>query len=153
MFSKDEEKEFKAKFWSDLNEELALVKGVHANKVNWTNFNTGIKNIYFRIDIEGDIPKICIDIQFLDAGIREIYYQQFEEFKERLNKSFKGEIKWLPTFEHSNTRTISRISVANPDLNTRNQDQWPEIYSFLIENFQVLESFWAEFNEVFKALK
>ena len=153
MFSKEEEKEFKAAFWAGLNEELEQRKGLHANKVNWTSFNTGIKHLYFRMDMEEGIPKVCMDMQFPNAGIRELYYEQFLEFKERLDATLEGETVWLPTFEHSNTKTIARVCVQNSELSYNNREDWPKIYEFLGENFQKIEAFWSEFSEVFNQLK
>jgi hypothetical protein len=153
MFSKEEEKEFKSDFWQGLNSELELRKGVHGNKVNWTNFNTGIKHLYFRMDLEENFPKLCIDMQFPNEGIRELYYEQFTEFKDRLDSLFESELIWLPRFEHSNTRTIARICIENKELDYYRREDWPAMYAYFGDNFQKLEAFWNEFNEVFFQLK
>lgn len=153
MFTKEEEKQLKLDFWGGLNEILELEKGFHANKVNWMNFNTNIKPLYFRMEADEVGARLCMDIQFPDDGIRAIFYEQFTEFEAILNERFGGNTKWQPSFQHSNGKTISRISVEHEGVSMRDKNDWPKMYEFLRENFVKLEHFWAEFGEVFIQLK
>lgn len=153
MFSKEEAKQLKLDFWSGLNEKLELEKGLHANKVNWMNFNTKIKHIYFRMEADETVARLCIDIQFLDKGIRDLYYEQFTEFEKILAESFDTKIHWQPIHEHWNGKEIARISVQKKEVNILNRDDWEAMHLFLVENFVKLEHFWAEFSDVFVALK
>lgn len=152
MFTKDEEKEIKLQFWHGLTQELNQVKGLHANKVNWTNFNTSIRHMYFRMEADENGVCLCIDLQFPDLGIRELFYEQFTEFSNILNKRFEDRLIWLPTFQHWNGKTISRIYVGM-EGNFYDRTQWPEMFTFLTQNFTILEAFWSEFGDVFKNMK
>jgi hypothetical protein len=152
MFTKDEEKEIKLQFWHGLTQELNHVKGLHANKVNWTNFNTSIRHMYFRMEADENGARLCIDLQFPDQGIRELFYEQFTEFSNILNKRFEDRLIWLPTFQHWNGKTISRIYVGM-EGNFYDRSQWPEMFTFLTQNFTILEAFWSEFGDVFKNMK
>lgn len=153
MFSKEEEKEIKIQFWGSLNEVLENEKGMHANKVNWMNFNTNIKPLYFRMEADDKGARLCIDIQFVDDGLRELFYEQFTEFSDILNERFANNLAWLPTFDHSNGKTISRIVSNKEGLNMYNKADWAEMHEFLRSQFVILERFWAEFGEVFQNLK
>jgi hypothetical protein len=121
--------------------------------VNWMNFNTKIKQLFFRMEADRESARLCIDCQFLDPGITEIYYEQFTEFKNILEERLEGEITWNPAFQHSNGKTISRISVGITGVDMYNKADWPKMHEFLKNNFVKLENFWAEFGEVFVALK
>lgn len=153
MYSKDEEKQLKIEFWSTLNEQLELERGLHANKVNWMSFNTKIRQLFFRMEASREDAKLCIDMQFLDPGITALYYEQFTEFKKILEERLEGELNWQPAFEHSNGKTISRISVGITGVDMYKKEDWPTMHGFLKNNFVKLESFWAEFSDVFVALK
>lgn len=153
MYSKDEEKQLKIEFWGTLNEQLELERGLHANKVNWMNFNTKIKQLFFRMEADREVASLCIDLQFLDDGIRAIYYEQFTEFQKILNERLEGEMNWQEHFAHSNGKTISRISVNLKGADLYKKEDWPAMHAFLKSNFINLENFWAEFSEVFTALK
>ncbi|MFT5823915.1 MAG: hypothetical protein ACI8ZM_005180 [Crocinitomix sp.] len=153
MYSKDEEKALKIEFWATLNEQLELERGLHASKVNWMNFNTKIKQLFFRMEASREEVKLCIDLQFLDPVITAIYYEQFTEFKNILEERLDGELDWQSTFEHTNGKTISRISVGLTGVDMYNKEDWPAMHGFLKQNFIKLENFWAEFSDVFVALK
>ena len=153
MYSKEEEKEIRVEFWNQLNEKLELEKGFHKNKVNWMNFNTKIKQLFFRMEADSMGARLCIDLQFLDAGISALYYEQFTEFQNILEQRFETELNWYPKFEHWNGKTISRISLKLEDVNLYNKKDWPAMQNFLTDNFIKLEQFWSEFGEVFVNLK
>lgn len=153
MYSKDEEKQLKIEFWGILNEQLELERGFHGNKVNWMNFNTKIKQLFFRMEADREGARLCIDLQFVDSGIRELFYEQFTEFQKLLDESLEGDILWQENFYHSNGKTISRISVNMADADMFKKQDWPKMHEFLKKNFINLEGFWAEFGEVFVNLK
>lgn len=153
MFSKEEEKQLRIDFWGGLNGELEKQRGLHGNKVNWMNFNTKIKPVYFRMEADGRGARLCIDLQFNDDGIRELFYEQFTEFESILTKSFGEDLLWYPEFEHSNGKTVSRIAIEKSNVNLFKREDWPEMQRFLKSNFIKLEAFWAEFGEVFVNLK
>lgn len=153
MFSKEETKSLKLEFWSSLAEKLELEKGVHGNKVNWTSFNTEVKHLYFRMEADEHVARLCIDLQFPNDGVREVFYEQFTEFKNKLDETFDVPLIWIPTHAHWNGKTISRICVEEVNVNILTKEDWDKMQAFLISNFVKLESFWAEFGEVFKNLK
>jgi hypothetical protein len=153
MFSKEEAKIKKIEFWQSLNEKLEMEKGVHGNKVNWTSFNTEIKHLYFRMEADEKVARLCIDMQFPNAGIREIYFEQFTELKNKLDEAFDSKLIWLPTHAHWNGKTIARICVEESGVNILNEPDWGKMQSFLVHNFVKLEAFWAEFGDIFKNLK
>lgn len=153
MFSKEETKQLKLDFWTGLGERLELEKGLHGNKVNWMSFNTKIKHLYFRMEVDEMAARLCIDLQFPDQGIREIYFEQFTAFENILTEKFEAKIHWQPVFMHSNGKKIARISVQKKEVNIYNRNDWEDIYLFLINHFTKLEHFWAEFSEVFTSLK
>ena len=153
MFTKEEEKQIRLDFWSELNAQFDQIKGAHGNKVSWTNFNTRIRHLYFRMEADQNGARLCIDIQFPDTGIREIFYEQFQEFQLKFEAIFGEELQWYLTFDHSNGKTISRIAVNQDGTNLFRRSDWPEMHQFLIRNFKALEKFWVEFNEIFIQLK
>lgn len=153
MFSKEEEKAIRLQFWSTLEKRMESIKGVHGNKVSWMSFNTKIKPLYFRMEADNVGARLCIDIQFNDDGIRELFYEQFTEFENLLSERFESQLNWYANFEHSNGKTISRIAIEKTGVKLYNREDWPIMHDFLIDQFVRLESFWAEFGEVFLNLK
>lgn len=152
MLSKEEAKELRKAFWEKLFSQMEKMRNPHGSKVNWMSYNTGIKHLYFRMEADDLGARLCIDLQFPDEGIRSLYYEQFEEFKNILDDTFKS-VTWYPEFEHWNGKTIARIAIEKEECNFKNQKDWDKMHLFLKLNFAKLDEFWYEFGEVFKNLK
>ena len=152
MLSKEEAKNLRIEFWTRLEEQMQKIKNPHGSKVNWVSYNTGIKHLYFRMEADEKGCRLVIDLQFPDDGIREIFYEQFTEFSNLLEGKLKG-LQWLPEYEHSNGKTISRIYTERADCHLFNRDDWDKMHLFLKLNFAKLDEFWTEFGEVFHNLK
>src|SRR5690606_40670888 len=48
MYSKEEAKRLKERFWTNFGQFMSLVPNEEGVKVNWVNYKTGIKHLYFR---------------------------------------------------------------------------------------------------------
>lgn len=153
MFSKEEKKSNKLQFWSKLEDQMMRLKNPHGSKVNWMSYNTRINHLYFRMEADESAVRLCIDLQFPDAGVREVYWDQFEEFKDMLHDRFKGKLIWLKEFEHENGKTISRIFLEKNEVNINNLKDWDKMHLFLKLSFVKLDQFWDEFSDVFLQLK
>ncbi len=153
MFTKEEKKKLKLEFWSRLEDQMTRLKNPHGSKVNWMNYNTGINHLYFRMEADEKAARLCMDLQFPDNGVREVYWDQFEEFRDLLNDRFKGKLIWLKEFDHENGKTISRIYLEKADVNINNQKDWDKMHLFLKLSFVKLDEFWNEFSDVFLQLK
>ena len=152
MFTKEDIQQINTEFWQGLTDKLGRKKNPHGSKVNWTKYNTGVGHLYFRMEADEMGARLCIDLQFSDAGVREVYYEQFLEFKNLLEKKLTG-LKWYPEFDHWNGKQIARIAAELKGVSLFNRSDWPDMQRFLISNFVELDKFWLEFGEVFLALK
>ena len=56
---------------------MVKYQSVTGSKVNWINYNTGVKNIYFRLEVDQHSARVFIDLQHKDEDIRELFYEQF----------------------------------------------------------------------------
>ena len=153
MYSKEEVKENRIAFWGKLENEMEKIRNPHGTKVSWMNYNTGFNDLYFRMEADEVGVRLCIDIQFADPGIREVFYEQFQEFQSMFEGLFKEHLKWYPEFEHSNGRTISRLAIEKDKVSIFNRRDWDKMHLFLKLNFKKLDEFWCEFGEVFRGLK
>ena len=152
MYSKEEFKKLKLDFWSGLEKELKAIKNPHGSKVNWMNYNTKINHLYFRMEVDDLGARLCLDMQQRDEGIRELLWDQFLEFEDKLNKLFEGDLIWEKSLIHSNGLEISRISIRLDGLSFYDRANWDKIYDFLKTNFARLNKFWFEFEDLFKSL-
>ena len=151
MLGKEEAKELRIEFWGRLEKQMEKIRNPYGSKVNWMNYNTGIRHLYFRMEADQEGARLCIDIQFSDPGIRELYFEQFEEFKKLLDERFKS-ISWYPEWEHWNCKMVSRLAIEKEDCQLYRKEDWDKMHLFLKLNFKKLDEFWTEFGDVFKNL-
>ena len=92
MYSKEEKKEMKLSFWTELNDQLTEAGKAKGRNLEWMNYPTQIKRLFFRMEADEHSAKMCIDMQFVTKGIREIYFLQFQEFENKLKEVFTEEV-------------------------------------------------------------
>ena len=88
MYSKEETKKLKRDFWTSFGVYMKKHNVRLGKKINWVNYNTKIKDIYFRLNVTNKKATFYIEIQHKDLDIREIYYEQFTELKKVLESNF-----------------------------------------------------------------
>lgn len=152
MFSKAE-----ASAW---NERFYTAFGVFMRKhqpqadwgLKWLNYNTGVKDIYFRVEADKKAGRVSIDLQQPDPGMRELFFEQFLEFRKMLESYLETELIWEEACELPNGRTISRIYVEKAGLNIYKEDDWRDFFEFFETYLLRLDAFWADFKPAFEEL-
>lgn len=153
MFSKDEEKALKGAFWGTLTTKIQKYRSANGRRVNWFKYRTGLNEIYVRTEVDQHGCKICIDLQFKNSGIRELFYEQFLETKTVFENTMISPVIWQPNYEHGYGTEVSRISVENTTTNLYRQEDWPEMHQFIITHLRRVDEYWVDFGELFKTLK
>jgi hypothetical protein len=152
MFSKEEEKALRSAFWGTLSDKIQKYRSASGRRINWFKYPTRISDIYVRAEADENGCRVCVDIQFPDAGIRELFYEQFLETKTVFEERLGGKVIWNPNYIHSYGTPVCRISVENRDTNFYNQDDWLKMHDFIITHLRGFDSYWTEFDELFTTL-
>lgn len=122
----------------------------------WVNYKTGVKDVYFRLKLDKSTAQVSIELQQKDEGIRELYYQQFEELK-KVFTDIVGEWNWESNVIYQtnlgNYLELSSISISLNGVNLYNKETWQKTFHFFEEHIVKLDEFWADFNEIFKQLE
>ena len=108
------------------------------------NYKTGIKDVYFRMDTLATSATISISLEHKDEGIRELFFEQFQELKLMLEDSLEEEWTW---------QQPNRIIKELPDVSVFNKDQWSELITFFKPRIIALDAFWENAKYNFEALK
>lgn len=153
MFTKDEEKALRSAFWGSLTETIQKFRSVSGRRINWFKYPTGLNEIYIRTEVDQHGCRVCIDLQFKNEGIRELFYEQFLETKTVFENTMVSPIIWNPNYEHSYGTEVSRISVENNTTNLFRQEDWSEMQNFIITHLRRVDEYWEDFGELFKTLK
>lgn len=153
MYSKQEASKLRQAFWTAFGQYMALNVSAEGEKINWTNYKTGEKHVQFRLSADNKVASIAIEITHPEAGIRELYFEQFLQLKNIFTDTMQEAWTWQPLTHDDNGRPISRIAATLEAVNVFKQDDWPAIISFLKPRLMALDTFWSNVKYSFEILR
>lgn len=153
MYSKEEASRLRKEFWTTFGHYMSPQRSAEGLKTNWLNYKTGLKHVYFRLDAGKDHASVAIEITHSDAGLRELYFEQFLELKSLFKGYLKEDWVWdLHTSDESG-KTLSRVYIALDKVNVFNKNDWPALISFFKPRVIALDEFWNDAKYSFDSLK
>lgn len=153
MFDKNTASKTRSRFWTIFGKLMSPVPNAEGLPINWVNYNTSIKHIAFKMDVSSKSASISIHLSHKDEGIRDLYYEQFEEFKFLLETALNETWAWTKNTTDSSGKPISSIYTELNGVNIFNEDDWPSIFAFLKTRIIALDSFWNDAKDIFKDLE
>jgi len=153
MYSKDEASQIRQAFWTTFGQYIAPQLSADGLKVNWVNYKTGVKHLYFKMDADKRSATIEILIAHPDIGIQELFFEQFAELRTMLNGYLDEEWEWALHDKDDNGKTISRIYKQLNGVSIYNRNDWPQLISFFKPRIIALDEFWSVGQYSFEALK
>lgn len=152
MFSKQEAGRLQQQFWERFGKYMAPVPGAGGGPVNWINYRTGIKDLYFRTQANRSGASIAIVIAHSNPESRLVFYRRFEALRTLLESELEEAWQWQELYRDEEGRTSSRIYQELDDVNVLLEKDWPAIISFFKPRLQALDRFWDQSRELFAAL-
>jgi hypothetical protein len=116
--------------------------------VNWMNYITGVKHVYFRMDVTVSYARISIELKHPDPVQQKEYYDRLKTVKEILEQETGESWKWEEGILDEDGARISRIEKTLYEVNVLNEDDWPAIISFLKPRLIALDSWWVQVKDV-----
>lgn len=152
MYSKEEAARLKQQFWINLGQYMKPVPSASGSTVHWVNYKTGVKNIFFKMDVTNKQASIAIQLTHPDSDIRHLIFDQFEEFKLMLTNTIGEEWDWERDFIDEYGKTVSLIYIKLLHVSVFNQQHWPDLISFFKPRIIALDEFWDNVKPVFEDL-
>ncbi len=153
MFTKQEASRIKQDFWTTFGKYMSPILSAEGMKVNWMNYHTSLKDVYFRMDTGQKSASISISMEHNDQEIQELYFQQFLELKSLLNDILQEEWEWQLQLKTNEGKIISRVYKEISGVSVFNSDHWPTLISFFKPRIIALDSFWEDAKYSFESLK
>ena len=144
LYSKDQASAIKQSFWTAFGQYMALQPSAEGSRVNWINYKTGIKHLYFKLDAGQKSGSIMIEISHPDPAIQELIFEQFKELKNILNGYLGEEWSWELHVPDDYGKIISRIVRRIDDVSVFKQEDWPTLIAFLKPRLIALDQFWSD---------
>ncbi len=153
MYKREESARLREEFWTAFGRYMTPVPSSEGMKINWINYRTTIKDVYFRMQVDKLSAVISISLEHPDENLRALYFQQFEELKTLLQSAVEEEWEWQPTAHVNSGKQISRIYKELPGCSVFNKDHWPELISFFKPRIIALDRFWEDARYSFETLR
>ncbi|RZJ77103.1 MAG: DUF4268 domain-containing protein [Flavobacterium sp.] len=152
MYSKEEASKLRQQFWITFGKYLKPIPSAEGLPINWVNYKTGVKNVFFKMDADQYKSVISINIQHQDATTREQFYDQFLALKNIFNDVVNEEWEWELNAVNEYGVPQAQISKSITNLSVFNQQHWPELISFLKPRIIALDEFWTDVKPIFEQL-
>jgi hypothetical protein len=149
MFSREEASRIRHEFWTTFGRYMSPIPSSEGLKINWVNYHTGLKDVFFRMDAGKKSAVISISLEHADAELQQLYFEQFLEMKDILHAMLGEEWQWQ-LHAQVDGKVISRIYEELPNVSVFNRDYWPELISFFKPRIIALDSFWENAKYFFK---
>jgi hypothetical protein len=150
MYSKQEASQLRKKFWTQFGLYMRPLPGADGEPVNWLNYKTGIKNIYFRMDADNKQATIAIELRHTDLLQQQYYFEKFRELEKLFQQTIGENWQWeLHTIDEDG-KQVSRIGKILKNVNVFDKADWPAIISFLKPRMLAMDSFWNLVKETFE---
>jgi hypothetical protein len=142
MYSRAEASKVRTEFWIAFGQYMKPVPNAQGRKINWPNYRTGIKDIYFRMRADRDYASIGIELGHADVELQELFFDQFKELKNLLQSSLQEEWEWKLHAQNDMGQTVSKIEKILHGINVMEKEDWPKIITFLKPRIIALDEFW-----------
>jgi len=151
LYSKEQASAIRQSFWKTFGQYIAMQPSADGMRINWINYKTGIKNLFFKMTAENKMA--CMMIEMSDPALRELMYEQFEELKTVLHATLGEEWHWQRDTRDEQNKAVSRISFCKEGVSIFRQEDWPELISFFKPRIIALDEFWSTAQYSFEVFK
>ncbi|WP_316765240.1 DUF4268 domain-containing protein [Pedobacter frigiditerrae] len=152
MYSKEEASKLRQQFWITFGKYMKPIPSAEGLEINWVNYKTGVKHIFFRMNAEQKSAIISIDITHPDKEIRKLYFEQFLAFKTLFKDALAEDWNWEDETLNDFGAPLSRISTTLNGVSIFNQNDWQALISFLKPRIIALDQFWTDVKPIFESI-
>lgn len=143
MYSKAESAHIKTSFWISYGQYMKPIANANGEDINWVNYKTGKKNVFFRMHFDKKIAKIFIEISCKNEEERIALYQKILMFKEEFETIVGSGFDWVPNAYDDYGKPVSVIVKTIENVSIFKKEDWPEVISFFKTSMIQLDAFWV----------
>jgi hypothetical protein len=153
MYTREQASALRQAFWTAFGNYMNPVPSAEGLKTNWINYNTGLKNVFFRLQADKNNAAIAIELTHPDIEIQELFFEQFLQLRTLLHEQMGEDWEWALHTTDANGKTISRIYKDISPVSVFNQNDWPTLISFFKPRLIALDEFWSNAQYSFDDLR
>lgn len=153
MLSKQEKKQLNIDFFTAFGRIMQGCFSETGKRIQWTNYRTGIRGLYVRIELGKKSVSFNIDLEMKDPDILEMMWEQMLELKPVLETEMPNQLIWEDNYTKQSGIRVSRVQCTLDQGSIYDKSTWPEMLQFLKKNILAFDRFWANCFDIFKALE
>ena len=96
---------------------------------------------------------VAIEITHKDAGVQQLYFEQFAELKKIMENVLEEQWTWQLHITSENGKLISRIFKQMESVSIFKKEEWPLLISFFKPRIIALDEFWSSAKYGFEVLR
>ena len=151
MYSQDEAKLLRKEFWIVFARRCEIVPALIHKKRKWVLYDTGLSGIDLKFEVSRTEALVMVEINSrLEARRLEIY-EVIQKYQKFLEEGFTASLTWDFCYRRESGQEVCRIYTSLPNVDFHRQNQWPDIFNFLIDNMLLLENNLMEIRDVLEA--
>jgi hypothetical protein len=150
MYNRQQASILKQAFWTAFGKYMAPVPDAEGNKINWINYKTGVKQVYFRMEANSASASIAIEITHPDPAMRQQVFNQFFQLRDMLHEQLGEHWNWVASRINESGKEAAVINAVKKDVSVFAQGDWPDIISFLKPRLIALDNFWSVVKPMFE---
>lgn len=151
MYSKDEAKLLRKEFWIVFARRCEIVPALRDKKRKWVLYDTGLSGIDLKFDVSRTEAMVMIEVNSRLEGRRLEIFETLQKYQKFLEEGFAEPLEWDICFVRESGQEVCRIFISLPNVDFHRQNQWPDIFNFMIDNMLLLENNLMEIKDVLDA--
>ena len=148
MYTKEEAKEIKVKFWDGFK-RYSKTKG--RKMTSWVLRGTQVKEVQLKFDLTENGAFVILQIDSKLDSKRISVYENFEKYKTVISDTCGPDLKWERNYFIEGFKDVSMLYFELPGANVYKKEEWDTYYQFLFEKMSILEEAYLEVKEVIQS--
>jgi hypothetical protein len=150
MYSKDEAKLIRQKFWVNFDEYSKNRRRKLRKRSSWTLQNTGIKGFNLKFDVNDKSAQVGFEIASKGSQRQMKYTEKMQSLRALLDEEFNNELVWNEHFLLDSGKEVFRIYIEKYPVNLFNESDWNPIFEFFYNQMTKLETWFEEYKDIIK---
>jgi hypothetical protein len=143
MYTKQQASDLRQSFWMTFGQYMSPILSANGEKINWMNYKTGVKNVFFKMNADNKFANIAIELTHADVEVQQLFFGHFVQLKKILQELLTEEWIWQLHTSNEYGITISRIFTSMNDVSIFEKEDWPQLISFFKRRMIALDEFWS----------
>jgi hypothetical protein len=151
MYSKDEAKILRKEFWIVFARRCEIVPELQFRKKKWILYDTGLSGVDLKFDVTRTEALVMIEINSRLESRRLEVFETLQKYRLLLEDGFNEPLTWDFCYTRESGQEVCRIYISLPNVDFHRQNQWSDIFNFLIGNMLILENNFLEIKDALEA--